>query len=152
LKSAKEVIQQNLELKDILVGHDVTAFREFVETHKQEMCETLSSEKVDDILNLSLEDLSEFMFMWKAQQIYLGESCQQARNHLRRKAFVAKAVESPELLGAALKTHLEEKGTLPNCVACHYFREAPEGEESCMKMGKTLPADSACVGWTPIKN
>ncbi len=117
-----------LKLRDILVAHDVSGFRLFMELHQSELNQsTLSA--MDD------ERLSDFMHEYKSVQMSYGPEWQKSRNHLRLKKFHGNTVMCT---------------LLPKCVECRWFRETPEGEEySCMHLGST-PEDIACKGFVTL--
>lgn len=117
-----------IKLRDILVAHDVAAFRFFMRRSQEDLYKSTLAD-MDD------ERLSDFMHEYKSVQMSYGPEWQKSRNHLRLKKFYGSAVMC---------------GLIPSCHQCRWFREAPEGEEyACMHMGST-PEDVACKGFVAL--
>lgn len=124
-----EIKERRKTLQKIYEDHDIEGFRLFLQVISKEQ------PGVSAYLDLPAEQLSEIMYSEKARYVYLGDSWQQARNHIRTKQFWG-AYTSP--------------ATLPLCVECSYFRTAPEGEEPCLRLG-AVPGDVACQAYNPLK-
>jgi hypothetical protein len=145
MQKARDLAEKRMEMKDILIAHDVGRFREFVEKNQEVVNDTAVVEKV-----LSYDDfmLSEVMHVLKISEPYLGEVFQASRNYFRRKQLHAET--APEF-SEDLKKFLISEGKEPLCYQCRYFRQPPPGEDvPCMQMlpQPSMPGDVACPGFT----
>lgn len=133
------------ELKDILEDHCVARFREFLETHSEELpgCKNLKS--------LKDETLSQLLHTLKARQPYLGEISQESRNALREQQFKQSEQRFQSQVTSEVRAYRQAEGVLPLCAFCQFFRDPPGQDEApCMHLGGT-PYDVACIGWKPIE-
>lgn len=139
---AREIIELRIEMRDVLLKHDAPAFRDLILSRGKELA---SPWLVAFVRDLDEPQLSELLHSVKCMQPYLGEAFQESRNYFRFKSLQEQlrepGVHNPEL---------EAQKTVPPCITCKFYREAPEGEtHSCMSLG-TSPYDLCCAGWSRL--
>lgn len=140
-----------MKVKDLLIAHDIDAFREFIKTEGSALIPGLLCK---EIAEYSDGKLSALMHTLKANQPYLGQEHQDSRNVFRRESLQAdieNALDGGDVpLNLKLAEYARAHLGYPLCHTCEYFRTAPEGEKPCMMIG-SMPGDVCCAGWQPIK-
>jgi hypothetical protein len=145
--SAVTMTEERARFKNILVSHDVSAFREFVASTS---VVEIPEDKRSEILEFSDSDMSEYMHTIKSQQVYLGEAYQNSRNFFRERALFDALGKAGTPINFALRDFVRVSGKYPLCKDCRYFSEGPlEGDAPCSALGGT-PFDLSCAGWTPV--
>lgn len=116
-----------IQLRDILIKHDVDGFREFMELHNSNLYRNVIEDMTDD-------RLSFFMHEYKSVNMSYGPEWQQSRNAVRIKTIYDG--NPPE--------------DLKLCRECRWFRDKPSVEEmSCMHLGST-PDDVICKAFEAV--
>lgn len=146
LEATKVEFKRKIELKNILVAHDVEAFKKF-------FVEKEFPEIFNKIKGMDDTEVSDLMHFYKTTMPFLGQDFYASRNHLRLKSLKEQLLNSKDLVTDDLRNYIEKNsGNVPSCASCRYYQTPPEGEDkSCMQMF-TAPSDVACIGWTVIEN